>query len=51
MSKTPAVWGIHMGEHVGMRPIDEGHVAIGWPNLGDPRQWKAAPLRRVPSMG
>jgi restriction system protein len=34
-----AVWGIHMGAHVGARPIEEGYVAIGWPEMGDPRQY------------
>lgn len=33
------IWGIHMGEHVGTRPIDEGYVAIGWQELGDLRQY------------
>lgn len=37
MSDVPAVWGVHMGEHVGPNPVDEGYVAIGWPDLGDPR--------------
>ena len=29
------VWGIHMGEHVGFDPIENGYVAIGWHQLGD----------------
>ena len=29
------VWGIHMGERVGSKPIDEGYVGIGWHKLGD----------------
>lgn len=29
------VWGVHMGAHVGDRPIDNGYVAIGWPAIGD----------------
>lgn len=33
------LWGIHMGEHVGTRPIDEGYVAIGWQELGDLQQY------------
>ena len=31
------VWGIHMGEHVGDKPLDGNYVAIGWPELGDIR--------------
>lgn len=33
------VWGIHMGEHVGARPVENGYVAIGWAALGDLRQY------------
>ena len=29
------VWGVHMGAHVGDRPIEGGYVAIGWPAMGD----------------
>lgn len=29
------VWGVHMGAHVGDRPIEGGYVAIGWPAIGD----------------
>lgn len=29
------VWGVHMGAHVGERPIEGGYVAIGWPAMGD----------------
>ena len=32
------IWGVHMGMHVGDRPIEGGYVAIGWPALGDARQ-------------
>lgn len=39
MSKEQAVWGIHMGEHVGARPVDQGYVAIGWTELGDLRKY------------
>lgn len=39
MSKQVAVWGIHMGEHVGPRPVDQAYVAIGWTALGDLRQY------------
>ncbi len=39
MSLKPVVWGIHMGEHVGARPIERAYVAIGWSALGDPRQY------------
>jgi restriction system protein len=48
------VWGLHMGEHVGTRPIDEGYVAIGWHELGDLQQYadrnafKAAILEKIP---
>lgn len=31
----PTIWGIHMGAHVGSKPVDEGYVAIGWKELGD----------------
>lgn len=37
MSEHPTVWGVHMGAHVGDRPIEEGFVAIGWSELGDIR--------------
>lgn len=33
------VWGIHMGEHVAARPIEQGYVAIGWDLMGDLRQY------------
>jgi len=39
MTQNPAVWGVHMGEHVGSRPIESSYVAIGWPALGDLRQY------------
>lgn len=29
------VWGLHMGEHVGARPIEQGYVAVGWRAMGD----------------
>lgn len=29
------VWGVHMGAHVGDRPIEGGYVGIGWPAIGD----------------
>lgn len=32
------VWGVHMGAHVGDRPIERGYVAIGWPAVGDTTQ-------------
>ena len=32
---TPTLWGLHMGAHVGDRPIAGGYVAIGWSELGD----------------
>lgn len=37
MSLQPAVWGVHMPDHIGGRAIERGYVAIGWPELGDPR--------------
>jgi len=39
LKQISRVWGVHMGEHVGNRPLDEGYVAIGWSALGDPRQY------------
>lgn len=50
------VWGLHMGEHVGTRPIDEGYVAIGWHELGNLQQYadrnafKAAISEKIPSV-
>lgn len=35
MVNNPTVWGVHMGKHVGDRPIEAGYVAIGWPAMGD----------------
>ena len=34
-SNDKRFWGIHMGAQVGSRPVDNGYVAIGWPQLGD----------------
>lgn len=31
------VWGVHMGVHVGNRPLEGGYIAIGWRELGDLR--------------
>lgn len=39
MRMQPSVWGVHMGSHVGDRPIDNGYVAIGWSELGDVRAY------------
>ena len=39
MSQYAGVWGIHMGERVGARPIEQGYVAIGWSALGDIQQY------------
>lgn len=39
MANQTRVWGIHMGAHVGSRPVDENYVAIGWKELGDLRQY------------
>jgi restriction system protein len=38
MASSPTVWGLHMGAHVGDRPILGNYVSIGWPELGDLRQ-------------
>ena len=40
MSENVSVWGVHMGEHVGARPVEQGYVAIGWTALGDLRQYQ-----------
>ncbi|TQM90151.1 restriction endonuclease [Roseinatronobacter monicus] len=37
MMENAAVWGLHMGGHVGDRPIEGNYVAIGWRALGDLR--------------
>lgn len=53
----PIVGGLHIGEHVGGRPVEEGHVAIGWHELGDLRNYpereayKAAIARNLPDKG
>lgn len=39
MTQYISVWGVHMGEHVGHRPVEQGYVAIGWTALGDLRQY------------
>lgn len=39
MNEETRVWGVHMGEHVGARPLEQGYVAIGWSALGDLRQY------------
>jgi restriction system protein len=33
--KKPVVWGLHMRLQHGTAPIDQGYVAIGWPEVGD----------------
>ena len=54
MTNEFRVWGLHMGEHVGSKPIDEGYVAIGWQELGDLREYanreayKAAIAEKIP---
>ncbi len=55
MADSPTVWGVHMGRHVGSRPVEEGYVAIGWQELGDIRKieggregLKEALLRVIP---
>lgn len=35
MTRKPTVWGIHMGAHVGDRPVEGSFVAIGWQEVGD----------------
>ena len=35
MTKDKTIWGIHMGAHVGSDPMDNGYIAIGWPELGN----------------
>ena len=53
-NEKPRVWGLHMGEHVGGRPVEEGYVAIGWHELGDLRNYpdreayKAAIAEKIP---
>ncbi len=48
------VWGLHMGGHVGGRPVEESYVAIGWHQLGDLRSYpdrdayKAAIVENIP---
>lgn len=37
MTPPPTVWGVHMGAHVGDRPVEDGFVAIGWREAGDIR--------------
>ena len=52
---NPKIWVVHMGEHVGTRPIDEGYVAIGWHELGDLMQYldrpalKSAIAEKIPN--
>jgi restriction system protein len=29
------IWGLHMGRHHGLKPVEQGYVAIGWHELGD----------------
>ena len=40
MANGRPIWGIHMARHHGMRPIEEGFIALGWPIFGDPSQVK-----------
>lgn len=35
MSNEPVMWGLHMREALGMNPVEESFVAIGWDKLGD----------------
>jgi len=34
-ARERAVWGVHMGAHHGARPLEEGYIAIGWPEAGN----------------
>jgi restriction system protein len=36
----PKLWGLHMGQHVGDKPIVNNYVAIGWHEIGDIRRFK-----------
>ena len=29
------IWGLHMGRHHGLKPVEQGYVAIGWHEMGD----------------
>lgn len=35
MTKEKSVWGLHMREHHGSAPIDQGFITIGWHEFGD----------------
>ncbi|HEV2567619.1 restriction endonuclease [Sphingomonas sp.] len=55
MSKR-TIWGIHMPREHGLTPVQDGHVAIGWHQLGDLSQikptreaFKAAYARAFPN--
>jgi restriction system protein len=41
MANNPTVWGVHMGAHVGDRPIEGNYVAIGWGEMGDIQRFKS----------
>lgn len=30
-----AIWGIHMAHEHGLRPVEQGYVAIGWYEIGN----------------
>lgn len=47
MTQHVSVWGVHMGEHVGHRPVEQGYVAIGWTALGDLRQYPDRDARKA----
>ena len=51
-----AIWGVHMAHEHGLRPIEQGYIAIGWHELGDlallsptREAFKAAYLRAFPA--
>jgi restriction system protein len=35
MNSAPIIWGMHMERHHGMRPVEEGFIALGWERIGD----------------
>jgi len=34
-SNEPVMWGLHMPELLGMKPVEQGFVALGWDKVGD----------------
>src|SRR4051812_17592851 len=35
MAEERPIWGIHMDQGFGTRPVEEGFVRTGWPAVGD----------------